>query len=156
MLEAPRLNECALLKPESVVDREQAGVRPVRDIEIVDRNRRLVALRIGHRPLAQLRVLGAEHEHQPVSPDQDLPFLYRDRDEGAVLRYRNEIGVARQIDLIRQQVSQWRLRQRIKILRGKIAIAHDHRRAIRDELDRAWRVVFKSPPARLLDIEISY
>src|SRR6266446_4619015 len=40
-----------LLKPESVVDRKQARVRLLRDVEIVDRNRGLVALRIGHRPL---------------------------------------------------------------------------------------------------------
>src|SRR5262249_18500345 len=54
-----------LLKPGLVIDREHVGVRSVRDIEIVDRNCCFIALWIGNRPLAQLRVLGPEHKNKP-------------------------------------------------------------------------------------------
>jgi hypothetical protein len=128
----------------------------VRRSEIIDRDHRLRALQIGHSPLTQLHVLGGEHEHKPTGYDQELPFLNRNANEVVVLRYRSYFGIARQIDLIGQQVSQGSLRQWIQILRCQITIAHNERVAIRDELDRARRLVLKSHSAGLLEIELSY
>jgi hypothetical protein len=44
----------------------------------------------------------------------------------------------------------------MEILRRQITIAHDDVVAIRDDLDRARRFVFKSHSARLLEIEFSH
>src|SRR5579883_730046 len=48
------------------VDLEHAGIDFPGGVEVIDGNRRVVALRIGHRPLLELAVLGADHQHQPA------------------------------------------------------------------------------------------
>src|SRR5438034_10240805 len=65
-----------LLQYPLVIDREQAGVGPPATVKIVERDRGVVALRIGDRPLPQPEVLRDEHHQQPVAPDYHVPLLY--------------------------------------------------------------------------------
>src|SRR5262245_38885825 len=55
-----------------IVDLEHRWIGALVRIEIVNRNRRVVALRIGHGPLLELHVLGAEHDHQAAVPTMPL------------------------------------------------------------------------------------
>ncbi len=60
----------------------------------------------------------------------------------------DHVGVAQQVDLVREQEAQRRLRQRIKILRRELAVAHHDRRAVGDELDRRRIVIFEAHACR--------
>src|SRR4029079_3002324 len=68
------------------VDLEEAGIDLLGRVQIVDRNRGVVALRIGHRPLLELAVLDADHQHQPAGADQGLLLLDGDADVDVVGR----------------------------------------------------------------------
>src|SRR3954452_17416211 len=57
------------------IDLEQAGIHLPGGIQIVDRNCGVIALRVGHRPLLELAVLAADHQHQASGPDQRLLLL---------------------------------------------------------------------------------
>src|ERR1700722_4140850 len=57
------------------VDLEQAGIELLGRIQIVDRNRGVIALRVGHRPLFELAVLGADHQNRAAGADQRLLLL---------------------------------------------------------------------------------
>src|SRR5262245_65160942 len=58
-----------------IVDLEQCRVRALARVEIVNRNSRVVALRISHGPLLERHVLGAEHDHQAAGADDAALFL---------------------------------------------------------------------------------
>jgi len=60
-------------------------------------------LRIGHRPLLELTVLGADHQHQAAGADQRLLLLDGDADVHLIGRHADDIGVLQEIDAIRQQ-----------------------------------------------------
>ena len=137
------------------VDLEEAGVDLLGRVQIVDRNRGVVALRVGHRPLLELAVLDADHQHQPAGADQGLLLLDGDADEDVIGRDVDDIGVLQQIDPVRQQEAQRRLRQRIDVLGRKLRIAHRQRRSVGDDRDRAGRIVLETHLARLLDVEIA-
>src|SRR5262249_15950628 len=67
---ACRLAQCAIsVVVARIVDLEHRRIGALARIEIVNRNRRVVALRIGHGPLLELHVLGVEHDHQAAGPD---------------------------------------------------------------------------------------
>ena len=85
-------------------------------VEIGDRDGGVVALRIGHGPLLELKVLGAEHHHQPAGADERLALLDHDGDEHVVGMDADHVGVAQQVDAVGQQEAQRRLRQRIDVL----------------------------------------
>jgi len=57
-----------------VVDLKQRRIELLARVEIIHGDRRVVALRVGHGPLPQFEVLGAELQHQPVGADE-LLFL---------------------------------------------------------------------------------
>src|SRR6478672_740501 len=83
-----------------IVDLEQRRIGALARIEIVNRNRRVVALRIGHGPLLELHVLGAEHDHQATGADNAALLLGNHGDEHVVGVDRNEVRVLRKIDTI--------------------------------------------------------
>ena len=124
-------------------------------IQIIDRDRGVVALRIGHGPLLELAVLGADHQHQAAGADQRLLLLDGDADEEIVRGHADDVGVLHQVDAVRQQIAQRRLRQRIDVLGRELAVAHRQRRSIGDDRDRARRVIFEAHLAGLLDVEIA-
>ena len=66
------------------VDLEQAWIDLLGGVEIVDGDRGIIALRIGHRPLLELAVLGADHQHQATRADQRPLFLDGDGDEAII------------------------------------------------------------------------
>ena len=72
-----------------------------------------------------------------------------------VRRHADDVGVLHQIDAVRQQIAQRRLRQRIDVLGRELAVAHRHRRSVGDDVDRARRVIFETHLAGLLDVEIA-
>src|SRR4051794_15484854 len=59
------------------VDLEHAGIELLARIQIIDRDRGVVALRIGDGPLLQLAVLGTDHEHEAAGADQRLLLFDR-------------------------------------------------------------------------------
>ena len=100
-------------------------------------------------------VLGVEHHHQPAGADQRLLLLDHDGDEQLVGGDADHVGVAQEVDVVGEQEAQRRLRQRIEILGRELAVAHHHRRAVGDDIDRARRVVFEADLAGLLDVELA-
>src|SRR5205814_86553 len=106
-------------------------------------------------PLLELAVLGADHQHQAAGADQRLLLLDGDADEDIIGRHVHDIGVFEEIDAVRQQKPQWRLRQRIDVLGRKLAVAHRQRRSIGDNRDRTWIIIFETHLAGLLDVEIA-
>ena len=106
--------------------------------------------------MAQLQILGAEHQHQPTGTDDGLPFLDHDSDEHVVGGNRDHIGVAHEIDTLGQQEAQRRLRQWIEILRREPRVAHDNRGAVGDDFGHARAVVGEVHLARLQDIELAF
>src|SRR5262249_1750843 len=64
-------------------------------------------------------------------------------------------GVTQEIDAVGKQEPQRRLRQRIDVLSGELAVAHHDRRAVGDDVDAARLVVIEPDLARLLDIELA-
>ena len=137
------------------IDLEQAGIELLRSIQIVDRNRGVKALRVGHGPLLELVVLGAQHQHQPAGADDRALLLDGDADVLVVHGDVDDVGVLQQVDAVRQQITQRRLRQRIDVLRGELAVAHRQRRSVGDHRDRGRRVIFETHLAGLLDIEVA-
>src|SRR4029453_18705434 len=82
-----RCNARAELLPHDVagvIDPEQARIGLPRGVEIVDRDRGVIALRVGHRPLPELVILGTEHQHQAMRAADDLALLDHHRDEHIV------------------------------------------------------------------------
>ena len=62
------------------VDLEHAGIGMLGGIQIVDRDGGVIALRIGDRPLLELVVLDAHHQHQAAGADQRMLLLDGDAD----------------------------------------------------------------------------
>src|SRR5262245_52792592 len=138
-----------------VVYLEQSRIGTLAGVEIVHRDRGVEALGVGYRPLLELHILGAEHDHQPASADNSALFLSNYRDEYIVGIDRYQMRILREIDAIGEQESQGCLRQRVDILGCQPAVAHHHRRAVRYQLDGTRVVVLKSDSAWLGDVEIS-
>src|SRR5260370_8169549 len=63
-----------LLQYPLVIDREQARVGPPVTVKIVERDRGVVTLRIGDRPLPPPEVLPADHPPHPVGAPAPLPL----------------------------------------------------------------------------------
>src|SRR5215471_6274488 len=92
-----------LLQRTLVGDLEHLGVGLFAAVEIVDHDRGVVALRVGHGPLPQLEILGSEHQHQPIGADQCVLLLDDDGDEDIVRGYRDEVGVLEQINAVSKE-----------------------------------------------------
>src|SRR5262249_56279268 len=67
----------------------------------------------------------------------------------------HDVRLLQEVDTIGEKKAQRRLRERIKILRGELAVAHHDRLAIGDDLDSARRLVVEADPAGLLDVELA-
>src|SRR6478609_11908286 len=102
-----RLAQCATsIVVARKIDLEHRRIRALARIEIVDGNRRVVALWVGHGPLLELHVLGAEHDHQAAGSDNAALLLGHDGDEDVVGVNRNEVRVLRKVDAVGQQEAQ--------------------------------------------------
>ncbi len=138
-----------------VIDLEQSRIGLLGHVEIIDRDRGVEALRIGHRPLLEREILGVEHQHQFVLAAERLTLLDHDGRENVVGIDADDIGVAQQIDLVGEQEAQRRLPERIEILRREPAIAHHQRGAVGDQLNRTRIVIFEAQLARLLHEQLA-
>ena len=58
--------------------------------------------------------------------------------------------------MIGEKEFQWRLAQGIKVLRREALIPQDHRFAVRDDLERARRIVIEAKLARPAQIELAF
>src|ERR1700724_4746241 len=74
-----------LLRVARIVDPEHAGIGPLGAVQIGNGDRRVIALRIRHRPLLPLIILGTDHHHQPAGADERLP-LFDDNGHKEILR----------------------------------------------------------------------
>src|SRR6267154_2902052 len=75
------------------VDLEYAGIDLLGGIQIVDRNRGVIALRVGDGPLLELTVLGADQQHQSAGADQRLLLLDGDADVNLIRGDAHDVGV---------------------------------------------------------------
>src|SRR5215831_17312281 len=83
------------------IDLEQTWIDLLAGIQIVDGDRRVISLWIGYRPLLELPILGAHHQHQPAGADQRLFFLNGDADEHVVRRDADDVGVLQKVNAVR-------------------------------------------------------
>src|SRR5262249_59680459 len=67
----------------------------------------------------------------------------------------DNVRVPQQVNPVGEQEAQRRLRKRVEILGGELAIAHHDRLPVGDDLDAARRLVFETNLAGLLDIELA-
>src|SRR6516225_10663351 len=144
-----------LLDVARIVDLEQAGIGPLAVVEVGNGNRGVVALRVGDRPLLQLKILGADHHHQPAGADERLRLFDGKGHERVVGTHAYDVRLLQEVDTLGEKKAQRRLRERIKILRGQLAVAYHDRLSIGDDLDSARLLVVEANFAGLLDVKFA-
>ena len=87
--------------------------------------------------------------------DQRLLLLDHDGGEDIVGIDADHIGVAQQVDAVREQETQRRLRQRKKILGRELAVAHGDEPSVGNDVDRIGGSYSKRTRAGLLDVELA-
>ena len=89
-----------------------------------------------------------------VPPSVDLSSS-RTRGALGLERDADDADVLAEIDMVAEQELQRRLRDRVEVLGHELAVAHRHRGAVGDDLDRRRRVVFEPDLARALEVELA-
>ena len=75
--------------------------------------------------------------------------------ERVVGTHAHDVRLLQEVDTLGEKKAQRRLRERIKILRGELAVAHHDRLAIGDDLDSARLLVVEADLTGLLDVELA-
>ena len=125
-------------------DLEQIWIGLFGQIDIEERDQRLIALRIDDLPLFEGKFRRIENQLD-LRGSTECRFIFNENgDRFGLALHVNNLYVAAEVDLVLEQKFKRRLTDEVNILRGRLAVMHRHREAVGNDLERRGRRIFKA------------